>query len=240
MDVETCPRSMPEKRVSMSARVSTATPARPTSPLAEGVVGVAPEQRRHVEGGRQPVAAGPQQLLEAPVGVLRRAEPGELAHRPQAGAVHGGVGPPGVGVLAGQLGAVGAVDGLERHARHRLEAGRSHAASGRMPPARSARSAIGSILLQCQSTCHPPQLKSPAARRRSASRSKSRRRVASRHAEVREDLLVHRLRRLRRRVCRPDAVSTAKRAPAVVGVRPPRDEAVAPRVGRPRSSRWPR
>ena len=36
MDVETRPRSMPEKSVSMSARVSTATPARPTSPLARG------------------------------------------------------------------------------------------------------------------------------------------------------------------------------------------------------------
>ncbi len=36
MEVETVPRSMPEKRHSMSASVSTATPARPTSPLASG------------------------------------------------------------------------------------------------------------------------------------------------------------------------------------------------------------
>ena len=36
MEVETVPRSMPEKRHSMSASVSTATPARPTSPLAHG------------------------------------------------------------------------------------------------------------------------------------------------------------------------------------------------------------
>ena len=36
MDVLTAPRSMSEKRMSMSARVSTATPARPTSPLASG------------------------------------------------------------------------------------------------------------------------------------------------------------------------------------------------------------
>ncbi len=36
MEVETFPRSMPEKSVSMSANVSTATPARPTSPLARG------------------------------------------------------------------------------------------------------------------------------------------------------------------------------------------------------------
>ena len=36
MEVETAPRSMSEKRRSMSANVSTATPARPTSPLANG------------------------------------------------------------------------------------------------------------------------------------------------------------------------------------------------------------
>ena len=36
IDVLTEPRSMPSKRISMSACVSTATPARPTSPLASG------------------------------------------------------------------------------------------------------------------------------------------------------------------------------------------------------------
>ena len=36
MEVETDPRSMPEKRVSMSSWVSMATPARPTSPRAHG------------------------------------------------------------------------------------------------------------------------------------------------------------------------------------------------------------
>ena len=36
IEVLTAPRSMPEKSVSMSASVSTATPARPTSPLAKG------------------------------------------------------------------------------------------------------------------------------------------------------------------------------------------------------------
>ena len=36
IEVLTVPRSMPENSVSMSARVSTATPARPTSPLAKG------------------------------------------------------------------------------------------------------------------------------------------------------------------------------------------------------------
>ena len=36
MEVETFPRSTPAKRVSMSSWVSMATPARPTSPLAQG------------------------------------------------------------------------------------------------------------------------------------------------------------------------------------------------------------
>jgi hypothetical protein len=36
MDVDTLPMSMPEKRVSMSARLSTATPSRPTSPSERG------------------------------------------------------------------------------------------------------------------------------------------------------------------------------------------------------------
>ncbi len=36
IDVDTAPRSMPPKSTSMSASVSTATPARPTSPLANG------------------------------------------------------------------------------------------------------------------------------------------------------------------------------------------------------------
>ena len=62
--------------------------------------------------------------LKRPLVSSARPEAGELAHRPQAGAVHGRVRAPGVGVLAGQLGALGAVDGLERHARHRLEARR--------------------------------------------------------------------------------------------------------------------
>ena len=42
----------------MSASVSTATPHLPTSPSDSGVVGVAAHERRQVEGGGQPVAAG--------------------------------------------------------------------------------------------------------------------------------------------------------------------------------------
>ena len=72
IDVVTSPRSMPANRSSMSASVSTATPALPTSPRQCGVVGVATHQGGQVEGGRQAVAARAQDLLEAGVGVLRR------------------------------------------------------------------------------------------------------------------------------------------------------------------------
>ena len=83
----------------MSASVSTATPHRPTSPSAIGSSESMPEQRRHVERGRQPVAARPDDLLEPPVGVVGRAEAGEHPHRPQLRAVHRRVRPAGVRVL---------------------------------------------------------------------------------------------------------------------------------------------
>ena len=124
--------------VSMSARVSTATPARPTSPSRHGIVGVAPEQRRHVERRREAVAAGPQQLLEPAVGVRGGAEPGELAHGPQPRAVHGGIGAAGVGVLTRQLGALGTVDGLERQRPTSSRSAPRAAASGRNRPATGA------------------------------------------------------------------------------------------------------
>ena len=94
MDVDTFPRSMPSKRVSMSSWVSMATPVRSTSPCCgEGSSESRPRSvGSAVEGRRQPVATGTEQLFEASVRVGRRSEPGELAHRPQAGPVHGGVG----------------------------------------------------------------------------------------------------------------------------------------------------
>ena len=109
-----------EERLHVGQRVDR-NPGPADLPLGPGVVRVAAEQRRHVEGGGQPVAAGAEQLLEAAVGVRGAAEAGELAHRPQARAVHGGVRAPGVGVLAGHLGTRRPVDGRERHPRHRLE-----------------------------------------------------------------------------------------------------------------------
>ena len=117
----------------------------------QGVVGVAPEERGHVEGRRQPVTTGPQQFLEALVGVGRRPESGELAHRPETRAVHGGVRPPGVGELSRELRLVRPVDRLERHARHRLETCRRGAANGRRPPARSLGLPWPARLLQRQS-----------------------------------------------------------------------------------------
>ena len=60
-----------------------------------------------------------------------RAEAGEHAHRPQLRAVHRGVRPAGVRVLAGELAVVGPVDRLDRHARHRLEVGVATASARR-------------------------------------------------------------------------------------------------------------
>ena len=87
----------------MSASVSTATPHRPTSPTAIGSSESQPEQRRHVERRRQPVAARPDDLLEPPVRVVRGAEAGEHPHRPQLRAVHRRVRPTRVRVLAREL-----------------------------------------------------------------------------------------------------------------------------------------
>ena len=61
------------------------------------VVGVAAHQRGQVERHAEPGAAAPQQFLVAGVGVLRRAEPGELPHRPQLAAVARGMDAPRVG-----------------------------------------------------------------------------------------------------------------------------------------------
>ena len=161
MDVETVPEvDAREQRLHVGQRVD--GDAGPTHlALGQRVVGVAPEQRRHVEGGREPVAAGAQQLLEAPVGVLGRAEAGELAHRPEPGAVHGGVGTPRVGVLAGQLGA--------RRGRTRARAARPTSSRSAPPASANGRTAScqvlpvghGPILLQRQSNVQPRSRRSP-------------------------------------------------------------------------------
>ena len=55
------------------------------------VVGVAAHQGGHVEGHGKPRAAGPEQHLVPLVGLVRVAEPGELADRPRLTPVPGGV-----------------------------------------------------------------------------------------------------------------------------------------------------
>ena len=70
-------------------------PRGPTSPSERGRVGVVAHQRRHVERRREPRLPVIEQVAEALVGLLGRPEPGELAHRPQAPAVHGRVDPAG-------------------------------------------------------------------------------------------------------------------------------------------------
>jgi hypothetical protein len=66
------------------------------------VVGVEAHQRGHVERGRKAVLAVVQQVAEALVRLLRGAEAGELAHRPQATQVHRRVHAAGERVLAGE------------------------------------------------------------------------------------------------------------------------------------------
>ena len=88
IEVVTWSSGMPSKRISMSRSVEMATPSLPTSPRRHRVVGVVAHERRHVEGGGEPRRAVRHEVLEALVGVLRRAEAGEHPHRPQPAAVH--------------------------------------------------------------------------------------------------------------------------------------------------------
>ena len=83
IDVETRSSGRPSSRTSMSARLLTADAARPELALGLGIVGVVAVQRRHVVGDRQAGLAGVEQLPEARVRVLGRAEAGEHPHRPE-------------------------------------------------------------------------------------------------------------------------------------------------------------
>src|SRR3954468_22182840 len=58
-------------------------------------------ERRHVEGGREAGLTVVEQVTEAYIRLLGRAEAGELAHRPEAPAVHRLVDAARVRVLAG-------------------------------------------------------------------------------------------------------------------------------------------
>jgi hypothetical protein len=75
IEVVTSASGMPENSRSMSAAESIATPAVPDFAGGPGIVGVPAHQRRHVEGNREPGAAGVEQHLVALVGLTRAAEP---------------------------------------------------------------------------------------------------------------------------------------------------------------------
>ena len=59
--------------------------------LGARMIGVVSHQRGEVERHRQPGLPALEQEFVAPVGVLGRAEPGELAHRPEPAPVHRGM-----------------------------------------------------------------------------------------------------------------------------------------------------
>ena len=91
IDVVMAPRSMPvEQRLHVGQRRD-ADAALADFAERQLVIGIAAHQRRQIERDAQAGAAGRQQLPVARVGLLRRAEPGELPHRPQLAAVAGGV-----------------------------------------------------------------------------------------------------------------------------------------------------
>src|SRR5216683_1338255 len=91
------------------------------------VVGVVAHEGRHVEVHAEPRLPLFDQVAEAAVGVLARPEARDLAHGPEAPAVHGGIRPTRVRVLPRQaevflaqvLDVFGRVDPLEREARQR-------------------------------------------------------------------------------------------------------------------------
>ena len=88
IDVVTSPSGMPSKRSSKSREGRDRDALLADLAAAHRVVGVVAHERGHVEGGREPVHAVLEQVLEARVRVLGRPEAGELAHRPEPAAVH--------------------------------------------------------------------------------------------------------------------------------------------------------
>ena len=89
------------------------------------VIGVAAHQRRQVERHAQAGAAGGDQVLVALVGLLRRPEAGELAHRPELAAIAGRVDAADVGKLPGIADV--AARRRSRRRRRRCRDGRSRA-----------------------------------------------------------------------------------------------------------------
>ena len=97
------------------------------------MVGVKAHQGRHVEGRGETGLSVGEQIAESLVGLLDRAEAGELPHRPEAPPVHRRVDPAGervgagealvaLAVVAGAVEVVLGIERLDRRARESFEA----------------------------------------------------------------------------------------------------------------------
>ena len=207
-------------------------PGPPHFALGQGIVGVPPQQGGHVEGGRQAVATGAEQLLEAAVGVLRRSRSRRTVASSTAASgtwtrtVHGC---RGTGRAAPR-----------RAGRRRVRVARptwsriapSAWVNDRRSPAMLPRSAICPYYFDIK--VNPSaQSKSPAARRKSASESKRARSAGCVQPQVGEDLCVH---GGRGPLGHAPALGRdgGQRAPPVVGVGTAGDQALEPRAGRRR------
>src|SRR6185503_18075412 len=82
-------------------------------------------QGRHVEGRRETRLPVVEEVAEADVRLLRRPEAGELAHRPEPAAVHGGIDTAREGIRAGpaEIALVVELDVVRRIERLVLDAG---------------------------------------------------------------------------------------------------------------------
>ena len=87
IEVEMRSSGMPSNSISMSRSESIATPTRPTSPSAIGVVGVVAHLRRQVERHREAGLSLCEEVRKRAFVDARRAEAGVLAHGPQVLAV---------------------------------------------------------------------------------------------------------------------------------------------------------
>ena len=116
------------------------------------VIGVVAHQRRHVEGGREPGLAVLEQVAEALVRLLGRAEAGELAHRPEAAAVHR------------------RVDAARERILARDSRGRARTRSPRSRACRAARSRSPRSSRRARRCARAPSRTSRSARRRATRR----------------------------------------------------------------------
>ena len=114
IDVVMSPSGMPSNSVSMSASDVTLTPHFPTSPSDSSWSGSRPISVGRSKATLRPVPPACEQRLVALVGVLRRAEAGELPHRPELAAVAGRVDAAGVGERARVVDVARVVDARRR------------------------------------------------------------------------------------------------------------------------------